>query len=92
MSAREIANRVRGFVPWPGCYGFLRGQRLHVWKAQVADRSLRPGELMVEDKQLLSGCGEGALRLMEVQLEGRKRIPAQAFLNGFPLEPGEVLE
>ena len=35
MSAGEIVNRVRGFVPWPGCYGSLRGQRFHIWKAQA---------------------------------------------------------
>ena len=39
LPAREILNRVRGFQPWPGCYGFLRGQRLHIWKARRGQRS-----------------------------------------------------
>ncbi len=91
MAAGEIANRVRGLQPWPGCYGSLRGQRLHVWKARVEARKLAPGELAVEGKRLFAGCGEGALELMEIQLEGRKRMAAAAFLNGFALEAGEVL-
>ncbi len=37
--AREILNRIRGLAPWPGCYGFLRGARLHVWKARPAERN-----------------------------------------------------
>jgi methionyl-tRNA formyltransferase len=94
MSATEIANRVRGFQPWPGCYGQLRGRQFHIWKARPvnADARLAPGELRVEGRRLLAGCGQGALELIEVQMEGRKRMPAAAFLNGFPLEAGEALE
>src|SRR5580700_968671 len=43
LSAREILNRIRGFQPWPGYYGFLRGQRLHVWKAREDRESIPPG-------------------------------------------------
>lgn len=91
LSAREIFNRVRGFQPWPGCYGFFRGLRFHVWKARIAETALPPGELRAEHRRLFAGCGEGSLELMEVQLEGKKRMPASAFLNGNTIEPGEVL-
>lgn len=92
MTASEILNRTRGFVPWPGCYGFLRGQRLHVWKGARTAEQVAPGELRVMDRRLLVGCGDGAIELIEVQLEGKKRMPAAAFLNGFPLEGNEVLQ
>jgi methionyl-tRNA formyltransferase len=92
MSATEIAHRVRGFQPWPGCYGQLRGQRLHVWKARAARMQLPAGELRVEGRALFAGCGEGALELMEIQMQGRKRMAAAAFLNGFTLEAGEALQ
>jgi methionyl-tRNA formyltransferase len=85
-------RRMRGFTPWPGCYGFLRGQRLHVWQARVGDRALRPGELLQEGRRLFAGCGQGSLELLEVQLEGRKRMDTSAFLNGVILEAGEVLQ
>ena len=89
---QEILNRVRGFQPWPGCYGFLRGQRLHVWRAAGANLALRPGELSVNGRRLFAGCGDGSIELLEVQLEGKKRMPSAAFLNGNMIEPGETLQ
>jgi methionyl-tRNA formyltransferase len=88
LSPLEIVNRVRGFVPWPGCYGFLRGQRFHIWKARLADVVFPPGVLRAADHRLFAG----SIELLEVQLEGKNRMPASAFLNGFPLEVNEVLQ
>lgn len=88
LPPREILNRVRGFVPWPGCYGFLRGQRFHVWKARLAESKMPPGVLRAVNGRLFAG----SIELLEVQLEGKKRMPAAAFLNGFTLEGNEVLE
>lgn len=87
-SAAEIHQRMRGFTPWPGCYGFLRGQRFHIWTATVTERQLAPGELLLEGKRLFAGCGQGSLELLEVQLEGRKRMDASAFVNGLSLDGG----
>jgi methionyl-tRNA formyltransferase len=91
VPARDILNRVRGFLPWPGCYGFLRGQRLHVWTARASERHLPAGRLRVENRRLFAGCGDGAIELVEVQLEGKKRMESSAFLNGFPLQGEEEL-
>ena len=92
LAAREVYNRVRGFVPWPGAYTWFRGQRLHVWKARPAGCPVGPGTVLSVGRRLLAGCGDGeGLELLEVQLEGRKRVVAEAFLNGQHLEPGEVL-
>lgn len=91
MTGAEILNRARGFQPWPGAYGFLRGQRFHVWRGVKADRSMPAGTLIAEGKRLFAGCGGGAIELLEVQLEGKKRMAASAFLNGFPLAADEVL-
>jgi methionyl-tRNA formyltransferase len=92
LGAQEIINRMRGFTPWPGCYGFLRGQRLHVWKASPSDRAIAPGALRMEGKKLFAGCGQGSLELQEVQLEGRKRMETSAFLNGMSLESSEEMQ
>jgi methionyl-tRNA formyltransferase len=91
MHSREILNRIRGFTPWPGCYGFLRGARLHVWKARPAHLDLPPGALRAEHRRLYAGCGGGSIEVLEVQLEGKKRMDAASFLNGFSIETGEVL-
>lgn len=91
MGAGEIVNRVRGLLPWPGCYGSLRGQRFHIWKAKRAEGSFQAGEMRVAGKRLYVGCKGGAIELLEVQLEGKKRMTAAAFLNGFMLSGGETL-
>jgi methionyl-tRNA formyltransferase len=91
MTPAEILSRARGFQPWPGAYGFLRGQRFHVWRGAIAEKELAPGALAVEGKRLLAGCGSRAIELIEVQLEGKKRMAASAFLNGFSIASGEVL-
>ena len=73
LSAQEILNRIRGFEPWPGGYGFLRGQRLQIWSAAVGDRKLPPGALRVMHHKLYAGCGRGeSIELREIQLEGKK--------------------
>ena len=92
LSPGEILNRIRGFEPWPGGYGFLRGQRLQIWSAASGDRKLPAGALRAENRKLYAGCGrEESIELREVQLEGKKRMPAAAFMNGFPLNGDEVL-
>ncbi len=92
--AAKIFNRSRGFLPWPGVYSFFRGQLFHIWKSRVAEETLTgpPGRMAARHKRLLAACGTGAtLELLEVQLEGRKRISAEAFLNGQHLKDDEIL-
>jgi methionyl-tRNA formyltransferase len=97
LPAIQILNRIRGFEPWPGGYGFLRGQRLQICKATVGDPKLPPGALRIMNRKLYAGCGDAgcggntSIELREVQLEGKKRMPAAAFINGFPIADNEVL-
>lgn len=91
MSAAEIVNRVRGFVPWPGCYGSLRGLRFHIWRAKPAEGAFPPGQLHAAGNRLYAGCRAGSIELLEVQMEGKKRMAAAAFLNGFTLNEGDAL-
>jgi methionyl-tRNA formyltransferase len=92
--ARKIFNRARGFLPWPGAYSYFRGQLFHIWKARMTEESgaSAPGRLMPLKKRVLVSCGESsALELIEVQIEGRKRMPAVAFRNGHRLDENEAL-
>jgi methionyl-tRNA formyltransferase len=90
--AREILNRMRGFDPWPGAYSILRGQKFQIWKAAIGERKLLPGALRIVDKRLYAGCGKSeSIELREVQLEGKKRMTAGAFLNGFAPASDEAL-
>ncbi len=89
--AQAIHNRVRGFQPWPGAYTRFRGQQLHIWKSRlsVSDAVTAAGHLLLHP--LRAVCAEGALELIEVQLEGRNRIPAEAFANGQRLTAADIL-
>ena len=92
LSAREIYNRIRGFDPWPGAYTFFRGKRLHVRRARPSDSAnlhLEPGELHVEHDRLLVGCGAGSLEPWELQTEGKRRMGAADFVNGYQPATGE---
>jgi methionyl-tRNA formyltransferase len=94
LTAREIYNRSRGLLPWPGTYTTFRGQLLHLWKVKPANDigTGIPGSISVRNRKLLIYCGNNsALELLEVQLEGRKRIPADAFRNGQHPTDGEIL-
>ncbi len=92
--ASKIFNRSRGFLPWPGAYSFFRGQMFHIWKARVASDAMQgtPGLMSAMQKRVLIACGERTeLELLEVQVEGRKRMSAGAFMNGYHLKDDEML-
>lgn len=91
-SAAEIINRMRGFQPWPGAFTSFRGKQLRVWAAKAATAALTPGVIKIEDSRLLAGCGHNtALELLEVQPEGKKRMSAADFINGYRPKAGEKL-
>ncbi len=92
-TAKQSYDRWRGFQPWPGAHTTLRGKKLIVHRMKVADGSrVAPGELLVEGDRLIVGCGEGtALELVEVQMEGKKRMGAAEFLRGYQAKSGERL-
>jgi methionyl-tRNA formyltransferase len=92
-SATELYNRWRGFQPWPGAFTALDGKKLIVHRMAVAEAAnisvpdaAQPGQIHVEDHRLFAACaGETWLEFLEVQLEGKKRLPAAEFLRGTPL-------
>jgi methionyl-tRNA formyltransferase len=83
--AQQIHDLIRGFQPWPGAHTSFRGQSLHLWRSRLVPektRDLPPGAL-IEEQGVFAVAGDGAvLELLEVQLEGRKRMPAEVFANG----------
>jgi methionyl-tRNA formyltransferase len=91
-TALDICNRLRGFQPWPGAFTSFRGKNLQVWDAKPVQRSLTEGGLLAESGHLMVGCsGCTALELLEIQLEGKKRMPARDFIHGYRLNPDDRL-
>lgn len=84
LSAPEIHNRVRGMVPWPGAYTFLNNKKLNIWKSDVLEDSGTPGKVIrVEKDKIQVGAGKGAVSILEVQLEDKKRMMVSDFLRGY---------
>ena len=83
-SATEIYNRWRGFQPWPGAYSLFRGKKITLHRMLPAGTThLGVAELMVDHGRLFVGAGKDTLlELLEVQLEGKKRLPVAEFLRG----------
>lgn len=92
--AARIHCRQRGFQPWPGAYTMFRGQPLQVWKCRVLPEQTAhgPGTVMARKRELAVAAGSGSvLSILELQLPGKKRIPAEAFLAGARLLENERL-
>lgn len=92
-SAHEIDCLIRGLNPWPIALTTLSGERLKVFAAEKAAGNGEPGTVLEADpkKGLTVACGEGALKLIEIQLVGGKRMKATDFLRGHIIEVGTKL-
>jgi len=103
LPAQTILNRLRAFTPWPGAFTFLDGKLLKIWKARFAkeilhpevslvEQGLKPGTILAADKTgIFVACGKDFVRVRELQREGGKRLTAEQFLAGHPLNPGSQL-
>ena len=89
--AEAIHNRVRGLQPWPGASTSFRGQTLHVWRSRAGGIAGATSGRFVRLKPPVVACGSGSLELVEVQLEGRKRMAAADFANGQRLTENDWL-
>ncbi len=99
-NAVDLDRLIRALTPWPSAYTSYHGKQLKIWRAvpvesagagQELSQSAPGTVLSVDRDSLLISCGQGALRVLELQLEGKKRMSARDFLLGVRLEPGELL-
>ncbi|QMV72053.1 methionyl-tRNA formyltransferase [Comamonas piscis] len=95
LSAEQIDRRVRAFNPFPAASTMVGDEVVKVWTAQPERQSpadAAPGQILAADGQgIVVACGEGALRITELQRPGGKRLPAADFLRGHALQPGQIL-
>ena len=95
-TAVELERLVRGLNSWPSAYTKVNGKTLKIWKAEVVMKKTRdfvlPGTVLQADaKGFLVQTGQDILSIQELQLEGKKRMDASAFLRGYTVEVGRVL-
>jgi len=94
LPAREICNRIRAFDPWPGAFTFLQEKKLNLWEAEALPRAGTgsPGEILAAAADGLQvKTGDGVLRVLSLQIEGKKRMMVADFLRGHPVGVGEKL-
>lgn len=97
LSAAQIERMIRALDPWPGTYTFLNGKTLKLWKAAVlpdavGEAAKKPGTVRNVLKDAIDiQTGEGILRIVELQPEGKKRMGADAFIRGYRPEAGIIL-
>lgn len=93
--AREIHDLVRGFDPVPGAFSFLPdGKLLKIWETRVTGKpaaAMAGTVVSVSKKEFSVACGDEELRILTVQPESKKRMPAAVFLNGHGVKDGDVL-
>lgn len=91
-TAVVLERKVRGLNSWPSAYTYLDGRQLKIWKAVVTDEKGEPGTVVAVDKDSITvACKEGSLKLLEIQLEGKKRMDVSAFLLGYKIQVGDIL-
>ncbi|MCL2207572.1 MAG: methionyl-tRNA formyltransferase [Fibromonadales bacterium] len=83
-SALQIHKRLCAFTPWPGAYTSLNGQKIFIRKTEISelDKKLKPGEIFVNKNTVFAGTANGVLSILEVQAEGKKRMPAADYFRG----------
>lgn len=91
--AERVDRAVRALEASGGAFVMVRGKRLKIWRAAPADGGRGgPGTVLaLQDGALIVACAAGALRLEEVQAEGKRRVPAADWARGLRLAPGDVL-
>lgn len=89
QSAVEISRQVRAFNPFPVAQSMLKGEVCRLWMAIAVPGKASIGEVVSVQDGILVGCGEGLLRVSELQAPGGKRLGAQAFVQGHHLKVGD---
>lgn len=97
-SAVEIERLIRGLTPWPSAYTNWNGKVMKIWDAKVVEsendtNEAQPGAIVKVEKDTFDvQTGDGLLKVRELQIPGKKRMDAGAFLRGYQIKEGEILE
>jgi methionyl-tRNA formyltransferase len=87
-----VHNHIRGLSPQPGAWTLHEGRLLKLYRSRPTEGRGTPGTVLKTDQQLIVACGKDAVEILELQQEGRRILPADAFLRGYALHPGDRLD
>jgi methionyl-tRNA formyltransferase len=88
QSAAVLQRKLHAFNPFPGAVATLAGEPVKLWRGEAVKAGGRPGQILAADGDgIVVACGEGALRLTELQKPGGRRLASADFLHGSPLKP-----
>ena len=87
---KEVHNKVRGLCPWPVASTVFNGKILKIFETRLAEGKGKPGEV-ISTNPLTVACGEGAVVINSVQLQGKKRMDSNAFLMGHKINMGTII-
>lgn len=96
-TASKISNQVRGFQPFPTSYSYLEEKKMTIWKAETLENEEREigtaGRILsAKGDELIVSCGnDSSLKILELQIEGKRRMSVRDFLNGVKIQVGEIL-
>lgn len=85
-SAEEICNQIRGLNPWPCAYSFLNGKKLKIYSSEILNENGEVGKVSQINGEFIVYCGQGALKLTEIQAENGKRMSGKSYLLGHKLD------
>lgn len=91
--AMDVHNHIRGLNPWPVAYFMLGDKKINVFRSQVCDDKGKPGEILCWDRKngIVIGCGNDSIRIIKLQVAGKKQMDAASFINGNSAAVGDIL-
>jgi methionyl-tRNA formyltransferase len=98
MKAEQVHNFVRGLSPNPGAFTFLNGKILKIYRTKLVEKiseatTLKPGQIIVDGDSLFAICSDlKPVQIIEVQIEGKKKLKSEEFLRGYKLKTGDNFE
>ena len=94
LNSKDIINTVRAFAPYPGAFSYINNKRTKILISRKiqCDFSINAGYIYINSKSLIVGTGNGAIEVLELQQEGKKKIGASDFINGLSLSGNNELK
>ncbi len=90
-TARQVHDLIRGVNPWPGAYTTYKDTTIKIWASEVVDMQGECGEVLTSKNELIIACKEGAVKILEMQIPGKKRMDTDNVLRGFRIEVKDKL-